>query len=190
MLTLIRTRFFTPYNNALKSRPLLTKSLTGLTLAGSGDIIAQTIEARKGAQKSSITHNRDPFRRFIAFATFGCLWTGPFNHYWLGYLARRFPPEAGQKAFLQKMFLHHMIWNPFIYFPFLFGYNGLLLGLSKSDFEEWVKREYFSSLMWCYVVWGPTTVIVFKKVPEHLQSAFMASLSLGWNSFLSWKNNR
>ena len=190
MLPVVRNRIFTPYNNALKNRPLLTKGLTGMTLAGSGDLIAQNFEKRSGAQKSSFASNRDPLRRFLVFAAFGFFWTGPFNHYWLGYLSRRFPVDAGRKAFVQKMLVHHFFWNPFIYFPFFFAFNGYFLGLSRKEFEEWVKRDYVSNLLWCYIVWGPTTAIIFNKVPEHLQSVFMSVLSLGWNSFLSWKSNR
>jgi hypothetical protein len=190
MLAIVRTRVFAPYNHALKSKPLLTKSMTGLTLAGSGDLIAQTLEKRSDAKKSTFASNRDPLHRLLVFASFGFVWTGPFNHYWLGYLARRFPVDAGRTAFVQKMFMHHLVWNPFVYFPFFFGYNGLLLGMNRTEFEEWVRRDYFTNLMWCYVVWGPTTAIIFKKVPEHLQSVVMAGLSLGWNSFLSWRSNR
>ena len=190
MLALVRTRIFAPYNTALKTKPLLTKSLTGFTLAGSGDLIAQRLEKQNGAPKSSIASNRDPFRRFLVFASFGFIWTGPFNHYWLGFLARRYPANAGTRSFIEKMVVHHFLWNPIVYFPVFFTFNGLFLGLSMTEFHEWVTRDYVSNLLWCYVVWGPTTAVVFSKVPEHLQSVFMSTLSLGWNSFLSWKSNR
>jgi len=192
MMALIRTTLFVPYNNALKRRPLLTKAMTGLVLAGSGDLIAQRFEkTSSGAhKKSSIASDRDPLRRFLVFASFGFIWTGPFNHYWLGYLARKFPPNAGTEALVKKMLVHHFLWNPFVYFPVFFSFNGFFLGLNRAEFEEWVRRDYFSNLMWCYIVWGPTTAIIFRTVPEHLQSVFMSALSLGWNSFLSWKSNR
>ena len=190
MFALVRNHVFSPYNTALHSRPLLTKSLTGLVLAGTGDLVAQNFEKRNGATKSLISSNRDPFRRFLVFASFGMLWTGPFNHYWLRYLARRFPADAGRKVFVQKLAVDDLIWNPVVYFPVFFSFNGYFLGLSREEFVSWVKRDYVSNLIWCYIVWGPTTAVMFSKIPEHLQSVFMAGLSLGWNSFLSWKSNR
>lgn len=190
MLAIVRNFVFKPYNDALKSKPLLTKSLTGFVLAGSGDLIAQKIERQSSKQKSSIASNRDPFQRFLVFACFGFIWTGPFNHTWLGFLARQFPPDGGRQKFLQKMFVHHMLWNPFIYFPVFFSFLGAGFGLTRPEFESWVKRDYFPNLMWCYIVWGPTTAIIFQRVPEHLQSVLMSALSLGWNTFLSWRSNR
>ena len=191
MLAAVRNSIFLPYNNALQKRPLLTKSLTGMFLAGSGDLLAQRFElAGGGPKKNSITSGRDPWRRFFVFATFGFVWTGPFNHVWLGYLARKYPVNGGQTVFLKKMFVHHFLWNPIVYFPFFFSFNGLLLGLNRKEFQEWVRRDYVSNLLWCYIVWGPTTAVIFQRVPEHLQSVFMSGISLGWNSFLSWKSNR
>jgi protein Mpv17 len=189
MLPIIRRNLFQPYNNALKTKPLLTKSLTGVVLAGSGDLIAQRFEKVSGRPKSSILAGRDPWRRFFAFAAFGCLWTGPFNHFWLAYLARRFP-VGGSSMLLKKLFVQHMLWNPIVYLPVYFSFNGLLLGMNKDELIVWVKRDYWPMLVWCWIVWIPTTAFVFQRIPEHLQSVFMAGLSLGWNSFLSWKSNQ
>jgi hypothetical protein len=191
MLALLKNNLLHPYTNALRTNPLVTKSLTGVVLAGTGDLIAQRFEKTNvGRSNNPIFAQRNPWHRLAVFAAFGCLWTGPFNHYWLAYLAKRFPANGGTKILMKKLLVHHLVWNPVVYLPVYFGFNGLLLGMKRIEFEQWVRRDYVSMLVWCWIVWIPTTAVMFHHVPEHLQSVLMAGLSLGWNAFLSWKSNQ
>jgi protein Mpv17 len=179
------TNLFQHYNYALTHYPLRTKSLTGATLSGTGDLFAQYYERQNKQNTTAI----NPARRFIVFTAFGALWTGPFNHYWLGLLAQKFPASLGAKGLVAKLSIHHFWWNPFVYFPVFFGFNGLFRGLSWEEFVVWVKRDYWSMLVWCWIVWIPITAWVF-TIPIQFQSVIMSFISLAWNSFLSWKSNK
>lgn len=169
------------YNTLLQSRPLLTKSCTGLVLAGAGDLFAQRLDPGTGRVS--------PARRFLVFASFGALWTGPFNHYWLRFLARTFQ-GSGWTPVLKKLAVHHLLWNSFVYLPVLFGYVGVMQGFTRKELEDWVRRDYFRMLVLCWVVWIPITGAMFKWVPEHFQSVTMSGISLVWNSGLSWMCHR
>lgn len=170
------------FNQLLRTRPLLTKSLTGACLAGTGDIITQTYETK---HEFSV----DPLRRWLGFCTFGALWTGIINHYWLGYLARRFPKSAGAPSLLAKLFIQQALWNPLVYLPLYFSYFSVFNGRSRQEAVEWVRKDYWDTLKWCWVVWLPINGFIF-MVAERYQSILMSLISLAWNSFLSWQGNR
>jgi Mpv17 / PMP22 family len=187
MLKSSATSILQRYNLCLKSNPLLTKSTTGFVLAGAGDLIAQRIDKSKGG---ITTKTHDPWRRFFVFAAYGCLWTGPFNHFWFGYLARRFPVSGGLTSVMQKLMIQHLIWNPSINLPIYFTFTGTLLGMSRDEIFLWISRDYWSMLAWLWVIYVPANAYCFLCVPEPLQSVFLAAFSLGWNSFLSWKTTQ
>ena len=170
----------TKYNHFLKSSPILTKSITGGILAACGDLIAQ---------KSDLSKQDDPLatRKFLVFTMFGASWTGPINHYWLGFLARKFPDNSF-KALGKKLLVQHLVWNPFFYLPYFFTFNGILLGLSFQELESWIRKDFIPMLLYCWIVWIPITAWIF-SIPERFQSVVMSSISLLWNSFLAWHTN-
>lgn len=174
---------FASFNALLARRPLQVKAMTGAVLTGTGDVIAQTVERRNLGEG-----NAPSVRRLVVFASFGALWTGPFNHYWLGLLAKRFPPTGGWRSVAGKLLVQHALWNPVVYLPVFFTFNGLGMGKSWSEIEAWVRRDYWGMLVWCWVVWVPITGWMFVAVPERFQSILMSGISLAWNSFLSWRS--
>lgn len=174
------SRLASSYSHALISRPLATKTGTGVVLSGAGDLAAQLIPDEHGNRRAI------DWRRLAAFTVFGAAWTGPFNHYWLRFLHQRFPPSGGLiKAVGAKLVIQHALLNPFIYLPWFYVSTGVILGQSKEAIINKVEREYTDTLLYLWTVWVPTTAVVFAVVPLSQQSVVMAVIAFGWNIVLS-----
>ena len=188
-------RLAAKYEASLRSRPLLTKAATGLTLSSTGDLLAQYAEAHNAGEAFLDRYNP---RRTAVFGGFGSLWTGPVNHFYLPRLIAMFPDPsktavagaavsraASWAATAKRVAFQQLVFNPFVFMPTFFTVYGVGMGLTLAELETKFRREYANAMVECWRVWVPTTLVVF-RLPERYQSVTMAVVSLAWNARLSW----
>ncbi len=171
------------YNKEMIRAPLRTKAASGFVAGSFGDAITQTLElqGKKPANYKTIKYD---WGRTAGFGTFGILWTGCFNHYWLRFLNDRVP------HILPKLVLQHGLINPFLYIPIFYVLTGLAKRMDPSNISDQLRAKYKETLGTTWMVWIPVTAVVFRKVPERFQSVLFASINVVWNSILSFISNR
>jgi len=173
-------RIFNWYTQIIVERPLVMKTTTGFCTALAGDVFTQ-----------SLTKKEKEFdkKRLAAFSSFGALWTGPVNHFWLGLMERCFPQGGGMRMLVPKLALQHAFWNPFVYLPVFFAFNGALRGKDWNAIVNDGEDKFFQTYMSLLAFWVPASYVIFVRVPEPLQSVSMAGVSLVWNAALSFLAN-
>jgi len=171
-------RFVNFYERCLARYPRVTKASLGGGLAATGDYAAQRIEGCDSVDR----------HRFVSFTSFGVLWTGLFNHYWYGWLARRVP-GAAVGAVIQKALWQHAFLNPFVYLPFFYCYQGATLQLSLDEATAKAKAEYIPTITRLWSIWIPTALVMFRFVPERHQVLLTAGVNFLWNTVLSLTYN-
>lgn len=112
----------------------------------------------------------------------------PLSHNWLRLLERVKLPSKTSTV-LAKVALDVSIWGAFIVGVFWTS-NGILEGKSPSEIHEKVTAAYLPS--WCksILVFGPSQLVNFSIVPVPHRMLVMQCVGLGWNTFLSYANNR
>ena len=114
-----------------------------------------------------------------------CEWTGGFNHFWLNFLARRFPGST-IKAVGSKLALNQAFANPLLYLPGVYVWNGKLYHQSSNqEIAEKFQNEYANCVLRMWVLWIPSNVVMFALVPAPMQVPFISVVNLIWNTSLS-----
>eukprot|EP00928_Gymnodinium_smaydae_P046990 TRINITY_DN31333_c0_g1_i1.p1 TRINITY_DN31333_c0_g1~~TRINITY_DN31333_c0_g1_i1.p1 ORF type:complete len:282 (-),score=31.63 TRINITY_DN31333_c0_g1_i1:205-1050(-) len=168
------------YSRCLSRAPLLTKILTGSSLAAAGDIVAQTIERRDAID----------LQRLLTFGSVGIWWTGAFQHYWLNFLARHFVGSS-PRVVATKVALNQLIVHPFIYFPAFFLWNGKVYGgKSVEEISSKFQAEAPSCILHMWCLWIPANVVQFHYIPVPMQVLYISVVNFVWNTMLSWTYNR
>ncbi|KAJ9122601.1 hypothetical protein QFC22_002030 [Naganishia vaughanmartiniae] len=90
---------------------------------------------------------------------------------------------------LAKVALDVSVWGAFIVGVFWTS-NGILEGKTPPEIHEKVSHAYLPS--WCksVLVFGPSQLFNFSVIPVPHRMLFMQCVGLGWNTFLSFANNR
>ena len=195
--------FFAAYERVLSSHPILTKSAMGTILAFTGDVVAQQLSP---PEQGCDAGGGVDVVRLCAFSAFGGAWTGPVNHHWLGHLEHTSPiAKYGRlRGVAQKMVLQHAVFNPMVYVPAFLAYWGWVetlprpgraaaplegargaSGYDAATVAANVRAGWWPLLQNVWVCWIPFTATTFLLVPVRHQPVVMATVSLGWNTFLS-----
>merc|ERR1719228_656689 len=62
--------------------------------------------------------------------------------------------------------------------------------MSTQDIKEILSRDYFQLLLANYQLWPLAMTLNFYLMPLRHQVLFTNSVSLAWNTYLSWKANK
>ena len=172
-------RLFGAYSRSLQRNPVRTKVATAFTLSVVGDVSAQYIECGK-RQRFCLDK-----KRLASFGSFGILWTGLANHYWLGFLARRFSNGSQLSQVVRKSLAHHLVANPMVYVPLFFSSQAILYGMEPEEGLATFKKGYCDTVTALWKFWIPCTTVQFLFIPVHYHVTFTASVGFAWNIFLS-----
>mmetsp|Transcript_7647 Transcript_7647/g.8785 ORF Transcript_7647/g.8785 Transcript_7647/m.8785 type:complete len:186 (-) Transcript_7647:324-881(-) len=165
---------------SLKKFPVLVKTAIGGTTALAGECTAQ-----------SLSNNSEiDWKRANAFTLFGAWWSGPFSHFYLGALEKRFPLATGVRAVIPKVLITTFLATPIVYIPV---YLATICSASSMDYEEskqFCCENYVSTFVSCSLFWLPINGAVYRLVPEHVQAISLAFIGLIWNTILSYRTRR
>lgn len=203
------------YNAHLAARPLRTRMITSLTLFTVGDFISQHgIERRSGLWPESWSRNRvtndkptashaastsfkEPsppsghdYSRTSRLAFYGCFIFAPLLHTWLGFLDRRVRiPRHPRLTIVARVVADLGLWGPFIVSVF-WSSQAVLEGKAWAAVQAKWANAFVPSLSKSILVFGPTQIVNFSIVPAQHRMLVSQCVGLGWNTFLSYSNNR
>lgn len=166
------------YNVLLMNRPMVTQCVTAAVLFGGGDVIAQQAVERRGGGHDFVRTARQTFFGGVLFAPIMTKWYGLLN---------RMQFATPTKALVYRVYLDQLVLSP-VAVVYFYSCMTLLEGRSIHDAAERVKTAYVSTLVRNWSVFVPTQIVNFALVPAHLRFVFMGTVSLFWNTYLSYAN--
>ena len=167
-------RILSTYGNVAKRRPLITQVVTAGVLTTAGDILAQKIENRPCGYD---------IKRTAVMSTLGFCYFGPLVATWLGVLRRL------NWRVLPTVVCDQLCFAPFASASFVF-LHPILSGKGIKKAKEIFKTTYLTILTSSWLCWTPAQLINFAFVPFQFRMLYIQSVSLGWNSFLSYFSNQ
>jgi hypothetical protein len=207
--TPIYKRIFNNYVNSLNTRPLLTKSITSLTLYFTADLVSQygnfkstnstndsLISNELNNNKSNnVTNNNNnnnvikvdkvfeiDYTRLITFSLMGGLFTGPSLHIWYGMLSRSIP-GLGLVSICKRLAFDQILFAPF--FISTFFCVALILENKIENIQIKLKNDLMPTLITNYILWIPAQFINFRFILPQFQVLFATGLGFFWNIYFS-----
>ncbi|KAL1915806.1 uncharacterized protein VTP21DRAFT_6194 [Calcarisporiella thermophila] len=170
------------YSHSYERHPLLTIAVTNSALAACSDIIAQRC----------VQDDRDrgyDVARTGRFALFG-FGIAPILGKWYEFLEKRFPlGKAVAGATLRRVCADQILWAP-VGLALFFTYMPLAEGKGFVGVRERFADAYLPGLQANYTVWPLVQFINFRFMPLRYRVPFVSGVSVFWNAYLSWLNNK
>lgn len=160
---------FSFYTRALKQRPVATKTLTAITLATVGDLLAQRTSGAPRARA-------DDYARTARFAAWAGL-IAPLTHMWFARLSRLPSPLLAAAA-------DQLLWAPPFTAMFLFAMGAAEAGTVGEGVSR-CRSSWRSVLLANWLVWMPVQALNFWLVPLPFQVLVTNVVGLGWSVALS-----
>ncbi|RDX95358.1 PXMP2/4 family protein 4, partial [Mucuna pruriens] len=164
------------YLGMVKSRPILTKSVTSSLIYTAADISSQTI----------VRESSEPFDfiRTLRMAGYGMVILGPSLHFWFNFVSKLFP-KRDLFSTLKKMVMGQTIYGPSMTVIF-FSSNARLQGETGSEIVARLKRDLLPTWLNGIMYWPICDFITFKFIPVHLQPLVSNSFSYLWTVYMTY----
>lgn len=169
------------YKTALKQYPIITKSITSMTIAALGEVFGSYVKSAVQKKKLHI----DPKRIFV-FGLYGLTCTGPILHWWYGLLETtmcRLNLTGHAKTLAKLIFDRLLFGPPFVLFTVTF--LQFLQTLDHKKTVDAIKKTYVAVLLMNQKVWVPAQAVNFGCLPVEYQVLFVNAVAIGWNTYLS-----
>lgn len=165
------------YLRSLEREPIKTKAITSGTLAALSDITAQKLASNAPLN----------WRRTLALALFGFVWSGPSNHYWQLFTNQLFKGKKDAASVAQKVLIDNLVYSP-VFNLLVMAYIGTVVeGRSFSFVQTKIKRDFPALQMDSWKLWPLVSLILYKYVPLKLRVLFMQAIAFFWQTFLILK---
>ncbi|GMY38646.1 PXMP2/4 family protein 4-like [Fagus crenata] len=164
------------YLGLIKSRPVLTKSITSALIYIAADLSSQTI-----ALPSSEPFD---FVRTLRMAGYGMLILGPSLHFWFNFMSKLFP-KRDLVSTLKKMFMGQALYGPTMTVVF-FSVNACLQGENIAEIVARLKRDLIPTMINGVMYWPICDFITFRFIPVQLQPLVSNSFSYLWTVYMTY----
>lgn len=174
--------FIKNYTTLLKTKPILTRSLSAFTISLTGDFICQYIESKIDKMNFTETFN---LKRSLNLAIFSSTFVTPAMHFWYQYLARTFPGTSF-KVVLKKFVFDRLIFPPPLVLSF-FVSQTLMNGGSWEDVKIRVRKNYINVMKMNLLIWPAAIFVNFRFVPLDFQVLYSNIVGFFWSIYLSYE---
>ncbi|XP_076585890.1 peroxisomal membrane protein 2 [Chaetodon auriga] len=178
----VHLRLLQQYLLLLKKYPILTKSVTSGILSALGNLLSQTLEARKKARNGApvdAIHAAGAAR----YAIYGLFITGPVSHYFYQ-LMEVWIPSTDPYCIVKRLILDRLFFAPGFLLLFFFVMN-VLEAKCWADFEKKMRASYWTALKMNWKVWTPFQFININFVPVQFRVLFANMVALFWYAYLA-----
>jgi len=163
------------YLQQLDRRPIKTKALTAAGMAGASDLLAQRL-----ASKAPIN-----WRRTLAMALFGLVWSGPSSHWWFGFLERFFGRRRELGTVAEKVAADQLLYGPLCNILAISYISLVIDGRSLEATKQKLERDYVGIQLNAWKLWPVASVINQSGyIPVKLRPLFTNCVSFIWSTFL------
>lgn len=105
------------------------------------------------------------------------------------YLGTMFNYPSKLLSLATKVVVNQIVFTP-VFNSYFFGMQSLLSGDSFPDAWERIKRTVPTSFVNSCKLWPAVTAFNFTYVLPQYRALFAGVVAVGWQSYLSWLNNR
>ena len=105
------------------------------------------------------------------------------------FLHHHFNYASKFRSILTKVIVQQSVYTP-IFNSYFFGAQSLLAGCSLEETWERIKVAVPPSIKNSVKLWPAVTAISFMYVPVELRNPFSGMVAIGWQTYLSWLNQR
>ncbi|KAJ4297004.1 Protein required for ethanol metabolism [Collariella sp. IMI 366227] len=166
------------YQARLAARPLLTQAVTTSILFAVGDITAQQLVEKKGAEKHDLA-------RTGRMALYGGTIFGPAAATWFKVLQRHVNLRSANATILARVACDQGLFAP----TFIGVFLSSMAVLEGTSPKEKLERNYTNALTANWMIWPFVQMVNFKLVPLQHRLLFVNVISIGWNCYLSFLNS-
>ncbi|AMD21707.1 HFL149Wp [Eremothecium sinecaudum] len=171
------------YSQSLKTHPRLTNGLSGGILFGLGDIIAQYME------KTDAPY--DPVRTLRPFV-YGALFVSVIGVKWYRFLNNSVringKPADHWMNTAARVACDQLLFAP-VGIPFYFLSMAILEGGTPEQIRQKLADKWWPTLVTNWYIWPLFQTFNFTIVPVHYRLLTVNTLSIFWNTFLSYTNS-
>lgn len=176
------------YKSCLAKKPLLTKSVTSSVIMSVSDVLCQRLEQNIMQQVTEEKKDQD-WRRTADVATTGFIYSGPISHTWYAILEFVVTVEDKLLGLVLRMLLDAFIFSPVAVTGY-FTMRTILEGGGPSNISAKLQSSFLWALFASWKFWPCANIINFTCVPLEYRVLYNNMLSLFWNGYLSFVNNR
>ena len=166
-------RIWMSYASLLETHPLRVKIVTGVVIAGLGDVICQL--ALENERCFSV-------KRAAIFAFVGGVVISPVLHVWYHLLSTRLPGISAT-AIAKRLAMDQLGFAP-MFLP-IFLSSVMTLEGRMELIPDKLKADWWPITKANWIVWVPAQLVNFRFVPGSMQVLFSNIMGLFWNAYLS-----
>ncbi|KAJ9551977.1 hypothetical protein OSB04_016022 [Centaurea solstitialis] len=182
--TITNSGFVGWYLGMIKTRPVLTKSITSALIYTAADLTSQTMPQSSSSSSSEAGYD---VIRTCRMAGYGLIILGPTLHLWFNFVSRMLPKRDLTSTF-KKMFMGQAIFGPIMTAVF-FSVNAALQGESAEEIMARLKRDMVPTMINNVLYWPICDFITFRFVPVHLQPLVSNAFSYVWTIYITYMAN-
>lgn len=192
------------YQARLAARPLLTQAVTTSVLFAVGDITAQQLVEKRGAQKHDLArtgrmalygggtftpslffpHTAQPTLHPVTNDS-NLVIFGPAAATWFKFLQKNVNLRTTNQTILARVALDQGVFAP----TFISIFLSSMAVLEGGSPKEKLQKSYVPALTANYMIWPFVQLANFKYVPLNHRVLFVNVISIGWNCYLSFLNS-
>jgi len=184
-------RFLAWYDNALRTRPLLTKCTSSGVIMGCCELVSQTVSTkdqtarREPAGALSSSKLQEGWKighvNVVHVASFGllsgALYLAPMMHTFYKFTAAWPIPK--------RIVVNSLAIDPMNY-AMAMSINSIAHGEGLDRGIETVQSKLVQTTLTGFCIWPAAQLVNFYLVPLHWRVLFFNTVSLFWNSWLAW----
>ncbi|CAG08513.1 unnamed protein product, partial [Tetraodon nigroviridis] len=171
-------RLLQQYLFLLRKYPILTKSVTSGILTALGNLLSQSLEARKKASNDAICGPA-----VARYAAYGLFITGPVSHCFYQ-LMEALIPATDPHCIIKRLLLDRLFFAPGFLLIFYLVMNVLELKGWK-ELEAKLKGSFWTALKMNWKVWTPFQFVNINFVPVQFRVLFANVVALFWYAYLA-----
>jgi hypothetical protein len=174
-------------NSFAEKRPVLTAAVVTSIKSWLADLMVQKMVERRDTVDK---------RRSALFFSFGLLYQGCFQYWMYNVLYEKVLfPGCSAKMTLAKIVATNIISDPVFFFPAFYCFQEALSSENLSDLDPTkfvpaalrkYKENYWPDWVNSWMIWVPAHGVTYAVVPPHLRMPWIAGVSFGYVSLLSF----
>ncbi|KAL2855901.1 hypothetical protein BJY01DRAFT_196283 [Aspergillus pseudoustus] len=189
------------YSRFQERRPYTTQICSSIVIYLCGDLSAQFLFPEKPAEQKSVEPSEkgpgdavveerggyDPWRT-MRHLTVGIGSSIP-SYNWFMFLHNNFNFTSKTLSILTKVVVQQAVFTP-VFNTYFFSVHSLLSGASLEETFERLKVALPRSIVNSAKFWPMVTAFSFMYVPPQFRNVFSGCIAVGWQTYLSWLNQK
>ncbi|KAJ5514984.1 Mpv17/PMP22 [Penicillium fimorum] len=145
-----------------------------------GDVVAR-------GDGETVSAGYDPLRTLRHLCVGGVSSIPSYN--WFLFLGNHFNYPSKLLSILTKVVVQQSCFTP-VFNTYFFSMHSLLAGATLDETYERVKKALPVSIQNSVKLWPAVTAFMFMYIPPQFRNIFSGSIAVGWQTYLSWLNQK